>query len=159
MLEAVVLGISGVLWPVPFPRGPRQAAGQRSEQASLPEPLLQGLRNLAARYRLAFLEAGDPDSLEAMARKVGLCTLAERRLWTGSLGGQARPPSALPFRWLAERMELRPTECLYVAGDPDLYRGARRARWLAIPAPQAGTVDLDDLAERIEAPGYLAALE
>lgn len=158
MLEAVVLGISGVLWPAPETRS------LHGDSPNLRTPLLSGvqweaLRVLGSRYRLAFLESGDPGVLDPIAESLGLRRIVERCLWTGSLGGQARPPSALPFRWLAARMGLRASECLYVAGQPELYRAACRARWQVTAPAGSETVDLAELADSLEDPESLETRE
>ncbi|MFQ5600965.1 MAG: hypothetical protein ACE5G2_10495 [Candidatus Krumholzibacteriia bacterium] len=113
------------------------------------------LRHLASGFRLACLDAGEPSSLDETLRALGLDDLPEYCLWVARLGGQAQAPSRLGFRWLEERLELRPAACLYVTGSADLTRGAARAGWRVWPETCSGAnedvIDVDALVERVNA--------
>jgi FMN phosphatase YigB (HAD superfamily) len=103
------------------------------------------LGRLASRYRIAFLEAGPLETLDLYLRGLGLRDFPERCLGTAQLGRQAEPPSALAFRWLAERLELRPDECLYVAGSGSMQAAATRAGWQVLGLHEIPPVGLDRL--------------
>ena len=101
------------------------------------------IRSVAARSTVVLLDHEAPDALE---RWLAECARESvQAFWPGRLGRQARPPSPLPFRWLARRFGHRPSECLCVAGSEWLLRGARRAGWQAtlVPGPGGrGGIDL-----------------
>lgn len=62
--------------------------------------------------------------------------------WSGCLGRQARPPSALPFRWLARKWALRSSECAFLTRSRWAGTGAARAGWHVLqPAATAGGLD------------------
>lgn len=92
-------------------------------------PHLDALRFLRASHRLALLDRGPASRMEAWVAGLGVADLVGRRLWTDDLGAQARPPRSLAFRWLAERLDLRPRECLYVPGTSLLRQAALGAGW------------------------------
>lgn len=132
-----------------------RVARQALPSRTISRPQRAALARLASRHRLAFLDAGPPEEMERLLRRLGVADLGVRRLWTGSLGGQASPPSPLAFRWLAQRLDCRPAECVYGAGGEALAEGARRAGWQVLglhETPPRGAEGLDpeflaDLAE------------
>jgi len=120
-MDAIVLGVDGLLRPTaPAGVGPTDTTSRLLRSA---------LRRLQDTAPVVLLERGPFDPLENWARESGLAPLTTFRLWTARLGDQARPPSRLPFRFLQRRLDLRPSEGLYVGCDPATLAAARRAGW------------------------------
>jgi beta-phosphoglucomutase-like phosphatase (HAD superfamily) len=127
-----------------LPAGVQRQAVLRARAAV---PLVQessGLRTLlgvlAADHRIAFVDSGDPDVLDAVLVRLGLGSLPARRVWTRRLGRDVSPPRPFAFRWLAERWGLRPHHCLYLAGAHAGWQAARQAGWRVEP-PLCPTTD------------------
>jgi FMN phosphatase YigB (HAD superfamily) len=129
---------------------------QCSVQRAVPPPaasLRSTVRSLVGDLRLVFLDAGDGRRMDAWIANLGLARLAERHVWTDDLGGEARPPSPLAFRWLQDRLGVSASRCLYVAGCPLLRRAALAAGWQvcpgADPSPRS-CLDLESLSLGLE---------
>jgi len=95
------------------------------------------LRDLASHFVVGFLDRGEPDVLDAVLSRLQLQDLGIRRLWTARLGDLARPPRRLAFRWLGERLGIRPSSCLYVAGSSAAWTAAVAAGWNVWPRDAA----------------------
>jgi FMN phosphatase YigB (HAD superfamily) len=125
-----------------------------------PDPSIRALLGqFAATYRLALLDEGPVPALESCLLDLGIGNLVERRVWTEQLGRDAAPPSAFAFRWLLQRCDLRPRECLCVAGSPRLRQAARAAGCRSWPPVDPGSesaggaADLECLLETLDAGG------
>jgi len=118
-MDAVILGVTGLL-------APTSLQSPDSASADSTAILRSALRDLAASTAVVLLDAGPADDLESWARQTGVADLAAFRLWTGRLGGQAKAPSRLPFRFVARRLEIACDASLYVGCDDGLLEAARR---------------------------------
>jgi FMN phosphatase YigB (HAD superfamily) len=102
-------------------------------QVAAEAAVVDTLRSLRGRCRLALLDDGDAGTMERWVGALGLAACFEARVWTGDLGRQARSPSPYAFRWLSRRLALGPDECTYLGGCPSLLAGARAAAWEVLP--------------------------
>jgi FMN phosphatase YigB (HAD superfamily) len=102
---------------------------------------------LGRSVRVAALDSGLSVRMEAWVQALGLADVFRHRLWTEDLGLAARPPRPLAFRFIARQLDLRPVDCLYVAGHPTLAAAAQRAGFqvVALAAPAAPDFDWDTL--------------
>src|SRR5262245_13309395 len=110
---------------------------------------------VAADHRVAFVDSGDPDVLDAVLVRLGLGSLPARRVWTRRLGRDVSPPRPFAFRWLTERWGLRPYLCLYLAGAQAGWQAARQAGWRVEPplssaADEPSAWDPEDLEAALE---------
>lgn len=124
---------------------PRGVLVSRDQARPLSPEVCDALRSVAACYTVVLLDHEAPDAVDRWVAACGRESV--HAFWTGRLGRQARPPSPLPFRWLARRFGHRPAECLCIAGSEWLLRGARRAGWDTTLAPalvagRRGGIDL-----------------
>jgi len=119
-MDAVILGVQGLLAPVPLKIRPSFA----TKSASV---LRAAIRDLSETASVVLLDAGPADDLESWAQSTGVADLAAFRLWTGRLGGQAKAPSRLPFRFVERRLEIACHESLYVGCDLGILEAARRS--------------------------------
>ena len=119
-MDAVILGVTGLLTPQPF----ESHASRTGDSTAI---LRAAIRDLSASRAVVLLDAGPMDDLESWARHTGVADLAAFRLWTGRLGGQAKAPSRLPFRFVARRLEIACDASLYVGCDEGLLEAARRS--------------------------------
>lgn len=140
MLQAIALGVHGVLAPT-----------ARTPDDEVAEAARSACARLRSGLELALLDDGDESALEFAVQRLDLHDLVPRRVWIGRLGSQARPPRPLAFRWLANRWGIRPVQCLYVAGCDPLADAARRAGWHVLPFHRLGMQDLHALADRLDA--------
>jgi FMN phosphatase YigB (HAD superfamily) len=118
-MDTVILGVRGLLAPVAI----------RSRSSLHPEStvLRTALRDLSEGLKLVLLDDGPMDDLEAWAQESGVAALADFRLWTERLGGQARSPSRLPFRFVTRRLDVAPDSSLYIGWDSGTLEAARRS--------------------------------
>jgi len=119
-MDAVILGVRGLLAPRRLPTPTILS----DESMRL---LRSALRDLSSRTPVVFLDDGPADELEAWARNTGAADLAAFRLWTRRLGGQAKAPSRLPFRFVARRLDITCSASLYAGCDEGLLEAAVRS--------------------------------
>ena len=108
-------------------------------------PVREWLQPLRGSARLAVLDSGSGRRMDQWLARLGIGDWFERRLWTTDLGGDARPPRPLAFRWIASRIDVPVRDCLYVAGRTELATAARQAGWsvLQLPRPLDPEIDWD----------------
>jgi len=142
MLQAIALGVYGVLAPV--------SSGAKLDRDGVRARSRSSMRRLQSFLDVALLDDGDELELDAIVKNLGVDELVSLRVWTHRLGHAARPPRPLAFRWLSNRWGLRPSECLYVPGTEPLAIAARSAGWCVSPRPVNGFPDLETLVERLD---------
>lgn len=130
------------------------AARAGAPQHEFAAEVRHALRALRAHRVLGFFDGGRRETLDALLARLGCPPPPMLALWAESLGEQARPGRALPFRWLTRRLDIPASLCLFVATAGPERRAARRAGWHIWPpepAPVDGPLDLWQLVDWLDA--------
>jgi len=136
-MDAVILGVQGLLAPLPL----REKPAQNPDSISV---LRAAIRDLSEVTPVVLLDSGPADDLESWAQSTGVAPLTVFRLWTGRLGGQAKAPSRLPFRFVSRRLDIDCCQSLYVGCDDGTLEAARRSgcgTWDVRQQPDPGVPD------------------